>query len=63
MLIAGALLQKTRVTDCFYRDEPWSEWLADYRLTRHDGLWLADATDVFPSDVAMPVVRTKALFK
>ena len=55
MLTAGALLQKTRITDCFYRDEPWSEWLADYRLTRHDGLWLADATDVFPSDVAMPV--------
>ena len=58
MLTAGALLQKTPVTDRFYRDEPWSEWLADYRLTRHDGLWLADATDVFPSDVAMPVVRT-----
>ena len=60
MLTAGELLQKRPVTDCFYRDEPWIEWLADYRLSRSDGLWLADVTDFFPPDVGLPVVGPDA---
>jgi hypothetical protein len=56
MLTAGELLQKRPVSDRSYRDEPWTEWLADYRLSRSDGLWLADATDFFPPDVGVPVV-------
>jgi hypothetical protein len=60
MLTAGELLQKRPVTDCFYRDEPWIEWLADYRLSRSDGLWLADVTDFFPPDVSVPVVGPDA---
>lgn len=58
MLTAGALLQERPVTECSYREEPWREWLADYRLTRGDGLWLADGTDMFPVNVAVPVVGT-----
>ena len=56
MLTAGELLPTMPVTDCFYREDPWTEWLADYRLSRSDGLWLSDATDVFPPDVIAPVV-------
>jgi len=56
MLTAGELLQKRPVSDRSYRDEPWIEWLADYRLSRSDGLWLADATELFPPDVTVPVV-------
>jgi hypothetical protein len=55
MLTAGELLQKRPVSESSYKGEPWIEWLADYRLSRSDGLWLADATDCFPPDVGGPV--------
>ena len=60
MLTAGELLQKRPVSDRSYRDEPWIEWLAGSRLSRSDGLWLADATDFFPPDVSIPVVAPAA---
>jgi hypothetical protein len=60
MLTAGELLQIRPVTDCFYRDEPWIEWLADYRLPRSDGLWVADVTDLAPPEVGVPVVGPDA---
>jgi len=39
------------VTDDWFYDEPWDEWLGRYLLTRSDGLWLADGVDQAPLDV------------
>ena len=50
-LTAGEFLSKYRVTDDWFYDEPWDEWLGRYFLTRSDGLWLADGVDQVPLDV------------
>ena len=51
-LTAGEFLSKYSVTDDWFYDEPWNEWLSRYLLTRSDGLWLADGADQVPLDVA-----------
>ena len=60
MLTAGELLRKRPVVAMTYREKPWIEWLNDHRLSRADGLWLADATDLFPPDVATRLVSAGA---
>ncbi len=53
-LAAGKLLARFPVTnDWWYEDNPWSEWLGRYLLTRKDGLWLSDGTDRTPLDAAV----------
>lgn len=49
--VAGKLMRDSPVTDdWWYDDDPWSEWLGRYLLTRSDGFWLSDATDRTPLD-------------
>jgi NACHT domain len=47
-LAAGEFLAKYPVTDDFYHDDPWPDWLSRRVLTRKDGLWLADGIDPPP---------------
>ena len=49
-LAAGQLLGSFPVTDDWWYDDPWKEWLGRYTLTRDDGLWLSDGTDRTPLD-------------
>ena len=49
-LAAGQLLGSFPVTDDWWYDDPWKEWLGRYILTRDDGLWLSDGTDRTPLD-------------
>ncbi len=55
MLTAGDLLRSTPVAADSYKDEPWSDWLSGEALSRTDGLWLADGTDFFPSELRIPI--------
>ncbi len=52
MLVAGELLASLPVAGNDWRGDAWSAFLDDYRLSRVDGLWLADLTDTFPLDLA-----------
>jgi hypothetical protein len=57
-LAAGQLLKKFPVTDdWYYQDDPWGHWLEGYLLTRGDGLWLSDGTDLVPLDTARPLLE------
>lgn len=59
-LAAGRLLRDLPVTkDCGYYDDPWGEWLRRYGLTRDDGLWLSDGTDITPLDAAEFLLERK----
>ena len=66
MLSAGEMLQTRVVTGEDWGGDAWAHFLADYRLTRPDGRWLAEATDLFPldlpksNDLPMPEVETAA---
>ncbi len=51
MLVAGELLAIQPVTLQPWSDDPWAEFLTEYKLSREDGLWLADLTDLFPLDL------------
>ncbi len=44
-LVAGRLLRQYPVTDDWYYDDPWTEWLNRSLLTRNDGFWLSDGMD------------------
>jgi hypothetical protein len=50
-LVAGEFLGKYSVTDDWFYDEPWGEWLGRYLLTRSDSRWLADGMDQTPLDL------------
>lgn len=60
MLVAGELLAERPVVGEHWDGDAWAAFLAEYRLSRGDGMWLADLTDLFPldlprtADVAMP---------
>ena len=60
MLVAGDLLTLRPVIGDDWSGDAWTAFLNEYRLSRKDGLWIADLTDPFPlnlateSDVAMP---------
>ncbi len=51
-LVAGRLLEEHPITNDWYYDEPWAEWLDRQLITRRDGLWLSDGMD-------RPPLRTK----
>lgn len=51
MLAAGELLRHRPTIDHGYGEDEWQEWLRRRTLARDDGLWLADGTDPFPSEI------------
>jgi len=51
MLAAGELLATRVVTGEDWDGDAWDSFLAEYRISRSDSLWLADATDLFPLDL------------
>jgi hypothetical protein len=51
MLTAGDMLQSRVVTGRDWRGDAWAAFLGDYRLSRADGRWLAEATELFPLDL------------
>jgi hypothetical protein len=60
MLVAGELLATRPVVEKDWSGDAWAAFLREYTLSRDDGLWLADLTDLFPldltkeADIAMP---------
>lgn len=52
MLVAGDLLSSRPVLGEDWSGDAWAAFLNEYRLSRNDGLWLADLTDPFPLDLA-----------
>jgi len=52
MIAAGRLLATKPVTDDWWHDEPWQDWLSRYILTRNDGRWISDGRDLAPLDVS-----------
>ncbi|AUN29474.1 hypothetical protein [Niveispirillum cyanobacteriorum] len=47
-LVGGRLLLERPVTDESYYDNPWQDWLSEYRITRKDGYWISDGTGRYP---------------
>jgi hypothetical protein len=59
-IAAGKLLAANPVTDdWWYEDDLWGEWLSRYGLTRKDGLWLSDGTDMTPDDASVRLLESK----
>lgn len=58
MLVAGELLASLPLTKHRWKDDAWADFLQEISLTRPDGLWLSDATDLYPvnlgADLPMP---------
>lgn len=52
MLAAGEFLQTRKVTGHSWDGDAWGHFLSEYTLSRADGLWLADVTDLFPLDLS-----------
>jgi hypothetical protein len=51
MLAAGEMLRSRIVTGEDWQGDAWAHFLAEYRLSRTDGRWLSEATDLFPLDL------------
>lgn len=51
MLVAGDLLATRTVVGEDWSGDAWAAFLKEYTLSRDDGLWLADLTDLFPLDL------------
>ncbi|WP_106795716.1 hypothetical protein [Rhizobium sp. H4] len=47
-VVGGRLLSERPVTDESYYDDPWQEWLSEFRITRRDGYWISDGTGRYP---------------
>lgn len=45
LVVDSRLLSRYPVTDDWYGDDPWTQWLNGRLLTRKDGLWLSDGMD------------------
>ncbi len=58
MLVAGDLLATQPVVGEHWDGDAWIAFLDDYLLSRDDGLWLADLTDLFPLDLPKPDALT-----
>lgn len=54
MLVAGDLLATQPVVAEHWDGDAWMAFLGDYLVSRDDGLWLADLTDLFPLDLPKP---------
>lgn len=65
MLAAGDMLQSRLVSGRDWGGDAWGAFLAEYRLSRRDGRWIAEATELFPlnlpraADLPMPDVMPK----
>ena len=51
MLVAGDLLATRVVVGEDWSGDAWAAFLREHKLSRGDGLWLADLTDLFPLDL------------
>jgi hypothetical protein len=51
MVVAGELIQTRPVSGYNWTADPLGDFLADVDLSRPDGLWLADITDLAPTDL------------
>lgn len=51
MVVAGELLATRAVVSEDWNGNAWAAFLKEYTLSRDDGLWLADLTDLFPLDL------------
>lgn len=51
MITAGEFLQTRPIVGDDWEGDAWAAFLDDYLPSRPDGLWLADATDLFPLDL------------
>ena len=56
---AGKLLNSYSILDSDCGDDPWTEWLNNYLLSRDDGFWLADGKDNIPVDTLKPLLEPK----
>jgi hypothetical protein len=56
-LVGGQLLSERPVTDESYYDDPWEDWLSEYRITCKNGYWISDGTGRYPL-VALNDLRT-----
>ncbi len=56
-LVGGRLLLERPVTEESYYNDPWQDWLSEYRTTRKDGYWISDGTGRYPL-VALNDLRT-----
>ncbi|NTG32638.1 hypothetical protein G6K91_00020 [Agrobacterium rhizogenes] len=56
-IVSGRLLLERPITDESYHDNPWQDWLSNYRITRKDGYWISDGTGRYPL-VALNNLRT-----
>ncbi|MBW7836506.1 MAG: NACHT domain-containing protein [Sphingomonadales bacterium] len=59
MLTAGEMLASHPIVDRRWGGDAWIHFLQSYTLSRLDGLWLADATDLFPLDVSVKLPMPK----
>jgi len=51
MLTTGSMLATYPVTGQSWRNDPFPEFVREHSLSRADGYWLSDATDLFPVDI------------
>ncbi|WP_422009898.1 NACHT domain-containing protein [Reyranella sp.] len=65
MLVAGEMLRDRPIAEPRWDHEPWAEFLQYVTLSRADGLWLSDASDLTPIDLVtslpMPDIDTKGM--
>jgi hypothetical protein len=62
MLVAGEMLGTHPVSSDHWRGEPWLNFLREVNVSRADGLWLSDATDLAPANLvtSFPMPETDA---
>ena len=60
MLVGGEMLAAHPVNSHVWREDPWSDFLRDVTLSRTDGLWLSDSTDLVPLDLVTSISMPKA---
>src|SRR3569623_1424510 len=51
MVVAGEMMATRALTGRSWRDDPFEEFLHGLTLSRKDGRWLSDVTDLFPLDL------------
>lgn len=57
LLTAGQFARKRSVTGDSWEDSPWENWFSEKLISRDDGLWLADGTDLFPLEDQRALLR------
>jgi len=55
--VAGEFLSKYPVVSDPYESDPWKQWKSRATLTREDGLWLADGTDIPPIETKVNLLE------